>query len=265
MLVPLLFHSFISTVCSYSENWSGVCESGLQQSPINIVRYDDQDEGLILDVDEIIELDDQFAYFDLNLSKKECEAYLNDSVLQITGSFGDITRQPNEDQEQDKKYSVTGLAIHTPSEHQIDNENYPLEVQIFLNDTDNLVLVLAVLHDQDGVDNDFLSELKGCYEDGDKLDLDLEFPSTKKIGRYFSYKGSLTTPPCTENITWIVWKTIQSGSKSQINFFKDLTGSNNRPIQDLNSREIYYYQGSDDFSSGVTLTYLLVFIIFNLF
>lgn len=250
-------------VYSYADNWGGICATGQQQSPINIVRYQDEASDLTLNVREVIELDDDFAFIDLNIGEDECKAFVQDSVFQIVGSYGDIIFQPQEGDEE--TYTVTGLAIHTPSEHQIDNENYHLEVQIFLRNASNQVLALAILHDDDGVKNDFLSNVEDCYEDGDDLDLDLEFPSTRKIGRYFKYSGSLTSQPCTENVTWIVWKTIQGASSSQIEYFKKLTGNNSRPVQELNSREIAYYQGSDDFSSSSALTYLLPFIIITLF
>jgi len=262
-MLHLLLYLKVWAVYSYADNWLGICATGQKQSPVNIVRYQDEDLKLIPNVQEVIELDDDFAYIYLNVGESESKAFVQDSVISIVGSYGDITFQPSEGEYE--TYTVTGLTIHTPSEHRIDNENYHLEVQIFLKNAQNQVLALAILHDDDGVDHDFLTNVEDCYENGDDLDLDLEFPNTRKIGRYFKYSGSLTSQPCTENVTWIVWKTIQGASSSQIQYFKKLTGNNSRPVQELNSREIVYYQGSDDFSSSSALTYLIPFIIISLF
>jgi len=56
---------------------------------------------------------------------------------------------------------------------------------------------------------------------------------------YFLYNGSLTTPPCTEGVKWIVLKQPVIASPEQIQHYHDLLGfDNNRPIQPLNSRLI---------------------------
>ena len=56
---------------------------------------------------------------------------------------------------------------------------------------------------------------------------------------YYKFKGSLTTPPCTEGVDWFVYKEPLSVSKEQINtFFNAFSFPNNRPIQTTNNREI---------------------------
>ncbi len=54
---------------------------------------------------------------------------------------------------------------------------------------------------------------------------------------YFYYNGSLTTPPCTEGVTWIVLQAPVFASAEQMNHYYDLLGfDNNRPLQPKNSR-----------------------------
>ena len=56
---------------------------------------------------------------------------------------------------------------------------------------------------------------------------------------YFRYHGSLTTPPCTEGVRWVVFKQPLIAAPEQIQHYHDLLGfDNNRPLQPINSRVI---------------------------
>jgi len=55
---------------------------------------------------------------------------------------------------------------------------------------------------------------------------------------YYSYSGSLTTPPCSENVAWFVMKSKMEASESQINKIQDIIKDNFRPLEMLNDREI---------------------------
>ena len=59
---------------------------------------------------------------------------------------------------------------------------------------------------------------------------------------YYTYSGSLTTPPCSEIVTWLVMKTPVEASVSQIQKFHDVLHDNNRPVQALTGRTIREYQ-----------------------
>jgi carbonic anhydrase len=65
------------------------------------------------------------------------------------------------------------------------------------------------------------------------LDLSTLLPSTRS---YYTYMGSLTTPPCTEEVLWLVMKQPVQVSQEQINIFSRLYRNNARPIQPGNGR-----------------------------
>jgi carbonic anhydrase len=56
---------------------------------------------------------------------------------------------------------------------------------------------------------------------------------------YFTYNGSLTTPPCTEGVRWLVLRTPSPLSKAEIATFAKLYPNNARPVQKLNGREVF--------------------------
>ena len=68
------------------------------------------------------------------------------------------------------------------------------------------------------------------------ISLDDFYPEDKD---YYNFEGSLTTPPCTEGVNWIVFKNQETVSKEQVEKFTQTLGfKNNRPIQDTNGRQI---------------------------
>ena len=57
----------------------------------------------------------------------------------------------------------------------------------------------------------------------------------------FQYNGSLTTPPCSEGVKWVILKEPIEMSKEQIDKFREIFYYNNRPVQPLNKREVKEY------------------------
>ena len=57
--------------------------------------------------------------------------------------------------------------------------------------------------------------------------------------RYFLFKGSLTVPPCTEDVTWYVLKDQMPISKSDLDYARKIQGDNTRPLQPWNDRVIF--------------------------
>jgi len=152
-----------------------------------------------------------------------------------------------------KDYTSKQFHFHTPSEHLVDGMTFPMEMHIVnvLRDSanKNSYLVIAVLFKM-GTENKFIKEFldKIPGKEGEKTelhtgevnlnDLIAEFKS-KNLKSYYTYKGSLTTPPFTESVQWIVMKHIVEASEEQIMTLEKMEGNNARHVQAINDRKVY--------------------------
>lgn len=143
-----------------------------------------------------------------------------------------------------QKYYLAQFHAHEESEHTIDGIRYPLELHFVHRAMDGAVLVIAVMV-KEGEENSYFERLKVFKEidKNGKESTDIEFNPQKmypKNKSYYTYFGSLTTPPCSDNVTWIVFKKPIEMNEDEIeNIAKHLPKSNNRPIQPLNGRVVY--------------------------
>merc|ERR1719311_612441 len=130
------------------------------------------------------------------------------------------------------KYNFYQVHWHTPSENTVDGESFPLEAHFVhqLDDPTNgglhRLAVIGLLY-EDGECNTFLDkfwddfpEKKGVVAyDGDALDFDAELSAALAQG-YYHWYGSLTTPPCTEGVSWNLLKVRQTVCARQVNVLK---------------------------------------------
>jgi carbonic anhydrase len=148
----------------------------------------------------------------------------------------------------DKKYELKQIHFHEASEHTINGIRYPLEIHMVHVSNDKNIAVLAVLA-QEGKSSEpftflekYLPVRKGEIKTIDAyFDLNLNLPSNKA---YYTYSGSLTTPPCTENVSWYIFKTPITVSVDQVKQLQLLMPlSNYRHEQPLNGREVKMNKG----------------------
>jgi carbonic anhydrase len=142
-----------------------------------------------------------------------------------------------------KVYTLKQFHFHTPSEHTLDGKNLPMEMHMVHQDSAGGFAVVSVLFEE-GRPNANIAKLvanlpaaKGDTVSvaNERMDLELHLPSTE---RAFHYVGSLTTPPCSEQVEWLVLQDRITASKEQIAAFATRIGPNNRPVQDLHTREV---------------------------
>lgn len=153
-----------------------------------------------------------------------------------------------------KTYSTRQFHFHTPSEHMIDGMTFPMEMHIVnvMNDSNAKnnpqYLVVAFLFKM-GRENKFIKEfLKEIprEEKKDSLpagtvnfeDLFNSIPKNES-DRYYSYKGSATTPPYSETADWIIKKYILEASPEQIYTVEKIEGDNARHVQALYTRKVF--------------------------
>jgi carbonic anhydrase len=127
-----------------------------------------------------------------------------------------------------KRFGLDSYHFHTPSEHAINGEVAAAEIHFVHTDAAGNTAVLGVFVDE-----------------ADRSDSPRHFSDATSIGvflpdthAHFTYDGSLTTPPYTEGVVWIVMKDRICLHPKWIETFRKEYGVNNRPIQPLNGRTV---------------------------
>jgi carbonic anhydrase len=135
-----------------------------------------------------------------------------------------------------KNYRLTHVVFHNPSEHSIDGRFFDMEAQLVHHAEDGERLIVSVLLEPGGENPVIQAALNHLpLEEGGEtivpgLAIDLNSLLPKNRG-YFTFMGSLTTPPCTEGVLWIVFKEPRQVSAEQLAMFRRLYPPNARPVQ----------------------------------
>lgn len=219
------------------------CSSGRNQSPINIngttedslfkLQFHYQAVPMsILNNGHTIQINYNNVN-DSNENKVEIggKSYLMASAIQHNSNISISGEQ----------YKLLQIHFHSPSEHRVNGESFPLEAHFVHINAQNQLAVVGVIFKR-GNSNSFLSQLwnnmptsagpattyNNIVVNGHKL-----LPASKS---YYHYRGSLTTPPCSEGVRWFVMRNYAEVSDSQVQKFNSIVGNNNRPIQARNKR-----------------------------
>lgn len=200
-----------------------VCALGKRQSPINI-----EDSGTLHGPAEPL----QFNY-----NPSSGTVVNNGHTIQV-------------DLQGDNSLTVRGMVyrlvqfhFHTPSEEQVNYRNAAMVTHIVHKSADGQLAVVAVLMDP-GVANALINKVWTYMPldandrvrlPADSIDMNELLP---KDQRYYQFIGSLTTPPCTEGVLWMVLKQPTQVSKDQIRLFQQLYPNNARPVQPVNGRPV---------------------------
>ena len=211
------------------EHWGEIadlyrmCSEGKNQSPIDLTV--DVHAGL----PELV-----FDYHSSNLLETNTGHSIQQNVQ--PGSFLTITGR-------DARYQLKQFHFHSPSEHKINGRSYAMELHFVHVSDDGALAVVGVMIDE-GEEHPVLNQLWSWMPEnaGDTSEQAIGIEETNLLPptrEYFAYSGSLTTPPCSEGVVWVVLKTPIEASAEQIARFKERVGpATNRPVQPHNARLI---------------------------
>jgi carbonic anhydrase len=134
----------------------------------------------------------------------------------------------------DVDYKLLQFHYHHPSEHVIDGKAAPLEVHLVHQDADGNLAVVGVLIREGAANPALATKLASIGKDATVDPREL-LPAD--LG-YFTYNGSLTTPPCTEGVKWLVLAKPMTAGAEQIAALKKQVEPNARAVQKVNERLI---------------------------
>jgi carbonic anhydrase len=143
----------------------------------------------------------------------------------------------------DKKYELKQFHFHHPSENKIHGKLFNMEAHFVHADADGNLAVVAVML-KPGTANALLATLWAHVprEAGPEQKFDNVTINAADLlpaeHAYWTFPGSLTTPPCSENVTWMVLKTPENLTQAQSDTFGSIYAENARPVQKLNDREV---------------------------
>lgn len=208
------------------ENWSKLdprntaCATGHRQSPIDIR------DGIKVDL-ESIKFNYRPSTFRIVDNGHTVQVEVGDSSINLTG----------------KNYELVQFHFHRPSEEKINGQRFDMVVHLVHKSDEGQLAVVAVLLER-GSENPFIQTLWNnlplekntpVQPPSTAIDPATLLPATRS---YYTYMGSLTTPPCSEDVLWLVMKQPVQVSLEQINIFSRLYKNNARPIQPLAGRLI---------------------------
>ncbi|MCB4799445.1 carbonic anhydrase [Neotamlana laminarinivorans] len=202
---------------------------GLHQSPINIIHTH---------TDSVKNRSDLKIHYSPSTYIEKVNN--NGHSIQFDFEIGDSIFYKND------IYYLKQIHFHEPSEHKINGIIYPIEIHLVHINKHGEISVLGILGEE-GNESQLFEFLESFLplKNGDtkyihkKIDLSSLFQHSKD---YYTYNGSLTTPPCTENVNWILFKKPIILSVEEILKLKNNMPVNNyRNEQALNDRTIRYH------------------------
>lgn len=142
-----------------------------------------------------------------------------------------------------KRYELKQFHFHRPSEEEINGKHFEMVIHLVHADESGKLAVVAVLL-KPGAANATIATLwkhlpktEGPEQKFDDVQIDAAglLPATHG---YYTFSGSLTTPPCSEGVTWYVLRTPQTISTEEGAAFARVYAHNARPVQPLNGRVV---------------------------
>jgi carbonic anhydrase len=198
-----------------------VCGTGTSQSPIDVSTPSEEDLANIA-----------FYY-----QPSEVNILNNGHTVQVNYDAGSYIELDG------VRYDVAQFHYHAPSEHAVDGKLFAAELHIVHKNADGGLAVVGILLDE-GIQNDaiqpFIENLPAEKSEVADAGVTINAADLLPVEQTtFRYSGSLTTPPCSEGVNWLVMTTPVEISAEQVEALASLfEEGNNRPVQPLNDRPL---------------------------
>jgi carbonic anhydrase len=196
------------------------CSGGQRQSPIDIRG------GLAVDLEPV-----RFEY-----QVSRFAVIDNGHTVQVNLAQGNAIEVGG------KRYELLQFHFHRPSEERIDGRQFEMSLHLVHKNSEGQLAVVGLLFDKGQANavmqqvwNNLPLEKNEEMQATSSMELADLLPTDR---RYFTYMGSLTTPPCSEGVKWIVMRQPVTLTKDQIDIFARMYPMNARPIQAVAGRRI---------------------------
>jgi carbonic anhydrase len=200
-----------------------VCAIGKRQSPINI----DEPATLRGPAEPI-----RFEY-----AASSASVVNNGHTVQVDlGGDNSITVRGT-------NFRLLQFHFHHPSEERVNHRSFAMVAHLVHRSTEGKLAVVAVLLEP-GPANALINKVWTYMplDSGDRVGMPPDMLDMRELlpkdQRYYQFMGSLTTPPCTEGVLWMVLKQPVAISREQLRLFGQLFPNNARPVQPVNGRAI---------------------------
>lgn len=218
-----------------TDDWGNLCAIGKEQSPIDIV-----------DASSLSLAPPVFNYHHSSVSVEH-----RDYALRVNTRTAGNTMTFK-----DKTYEFKQFHFHQASEHLVDGTSYVMEMHLVHEDSAGNIAVVGVLLLAGSAEDSPIASiiealLTSAPDMGDKtngehtlkhpIDLNLLLPKSRNL---WTYQGSLTTPPCTEGVDWLIMCEPMTMPQQQLTVFMNAYPQNARPVQSLGKRNVYYVRSS---------------------
>ena len=205
-----------------SEEWEA-CSLGSAQSPIDI------SDATPINLNDI----------EVNYSESMMSIFNNGHTIQVNYDEGSSITYNEVD------YHLLQFHFHHPSEHTINGEHSDMEIHfVHASDNGNLAVIGVMLNAGEDMMNDayasVFENLPAETSDPDAMGMSMNGANMlPESTTFFTYNGSLTTPPCTEIVRWLVMTEPVTISAAEVEAFASIFEHNARPTEPLGNRDLF--------------------------
>jgi len=209
------------------EHWGSLdpayemCAKGVNQSPINLTGF----------------VEAELAPIEFHYTGLATEVLNNGHAIQANYTAGSTIKAAG------KVFELKQFHFHSPSENTIDGNYFPMEGHFVHMAEDGSLAVIAVMY-KIGAENEGMARIwkQMPKAAGEKEAMASQVKAQDLLPEnrdYYRFNGSLTTPPCTEGVLWLVMKDPVEVSKEQVEqFVHTMHHPNNRPVQPIGARAV---------------------------